>query len=63
MSKTPGPRDEIFHCTRVHVIHRTPEERAERWEIVAKWMKNGTIPVDLPEWVEVLANHGGGGGP
>lgn len=58
-----GPRESAFHCTRVHVIHRSEEQRKERWAIVNGWMQAGELPIDLPEWAEVLVNHGGGGGP
>ena len=58
-----GPADEPFHCTFVHVIHRTEQERRERWSIVNQWMQAGSIPTDPPSWAVVTVNHGGGGGP
>lgn len=62
-SGSGGPRGRPFHCTRVHVIHNNERERQERWAQVNEWMQQGTSPVDLPEWCEILYNHGGGGGP
>lgn len=58
-----GPRDEPFHCIRVHVIYRTAKQRKKRFAIVNRWMQAGKFPTDLPPWAVVIDNHGGDGGP
>lgn len=55
--------DEPFSCLYVHVIYRGKKQRKERWAIVNDWIQAGEVPTDLPDWVEMTLNHGGGGGP
>lgn len=53
----------LIHCLSVHVTGETEELVQERFETAAKMVKDGSIPPTLPQGIQILVNHGDGGGP